>query len=59
MTAALGLGLLAVWAAMLAVSVSVTSRLRREAKLNAVLANNDSLTGLPNRGRFIDYSARC
>jgi diguanylate cyclase (GGDEF)-like protein len=53
-TAALGLGLIAVWAAMLAVSVSVTSRLRREAKLNAVLANNDSLTGLANRGRFME-----
>ena len=39
---------------MLAVSVSVTRRLRREAPLNAELANHDSLTGLPNRGRFIE-----
>jgi diguanylate cyclase len=51
-TMTLSLGLLAVWVALLAVSISVTRRLRREAKLNALLANNDALTGLPNRGRF-------
>jgi diguanylate cyclase len=51
-TLTLSLGLLAVWVALLAVSISVTRRLRREAKLNALLANNDALTGLPNRGRF-------
>jgi diguanylate cyclase (GGDEF)-like protein len=51
-TMTLSLGLLAVWAALLAVSISVTRRLRREAKVNAMLANNDALTGLPNRGRF-------
>ncbi len=53
-TVVLSLGLLAVWAALLAVSVSVTRRLRREARLNAVLANNDLLTGLPNRSRFVE-----
>ncbi len=51
--AALAIGLLVVWAAMLAVSVSVTRRLRREARINAVLANNDQLTGLANRSRFV------
>ena len=53
-TVVLSLGLLAVWAALLAVSVSVTRRLRREARLNAVLANNDQLTSLPNRSRFVE-----
>jgi diguanylate cyclase (GGDEF)-like protein len=45
-------GLLGLWLCLLAVSVSVTGRLRREARINAHLANNDVLTGLPNRGRF-------
>jgi diguanylate cyclase len=51
-TAALSLGLLGLWLCLLAVSVSVTGRLRREARINAQLANEDILTGLPNRGRF-------
>ena len=57
-TLTLSLGLLAVWAALLAVSVSVTRRLRREARINAVLANDDALTGLPNRGRFLRADQR-
>jgi diguanylate cyclase len=53
-TVVLSAGLLAVWAGLLAVSVSVTRRLRRESRLNAFLANNDVLTGLPNRIRFLE-----
>jgi diguanylate cyclase (GGDEF)-like protein len=57
-TVALSAGLLALWLSLLCVSVSVTGRLRREARRNAHLANDDALTGLPNRGQFAQLTAQ-
>jgi diguanylate cyclase len=37
---------------MFAISASVTRRLRRQSQLNALLAQYDTLTGLPNRSLF-------
>jgi diguanylate cyclase (GGDEF)-like protein len=46
------LGLLMLWLVLLAVSTSVTGRIRKASAANAHLATHDALTGLPNRGRF-------
>jgi diguanylate cyclase (GGDEF)-like protein len=51
-TITLGAGLLILWLVLMGVSASVTDRLRRQANLNARLAREDALTGLPNRARF-------
>jgi diguanylate cyclase (GGDEF)-like protein len=48
-------GLLGLWLTLLAISASVTSRLRRRSAENAYLARHDVLTGMPNRAQF----ARC
>lgn len=48
----LGAGLLTLWLVLMGVSASVTGRLRRQSNLNARLAREDALTGLPNRARF-------
>ena len=45
-------GLVLLWLSLLAVSVSVTGRLRRQSVANAFLARHDSLTGMPNRAHF-------
>ncbi len=45
-------GLLLVWFSLLAVSASVTKRLRRQSSTNAFLARHDTLTGMPNRAQF-------
>ena len=45
-------GLLLVWFCLLAVSASVTKRLRRQSSTNAFLARHDTLTGMPNRAQF-------
>ena len=45
-------GLLLVWFSLLAVSASVTRRLRRQSSTNAFLARHDTLTGMPNRAQF-------
>ena len=55
-TSALGVGLGLLWLSMLAVSTSVTRRLRRQAAANAFLASHDSLTGMPNRARFAEQA---
>ena len=46
------IGLGALYLALFAISASVTRRLRRQSKLNAHLAEYDTLTGLPNRSLF-------
>jgi diguanylate cyclase len=45
-------GLGALYLALFAISTSVNGRLRRQSKLNAHLAEYDTLTGLPNRSLF-------
>jgi diguanylate cyclase (GGDEF)-like protein len=45
-------GLARLWLCLLAVSASVTRRLRRQAAANAFLASHDALTRMPNRTRF-------
>jgi diguanylate cyclase (GGDEF)-like protein len=45
-------GLLALWAVLMAITSSVTSRLRRQVAATAFLAGHDPLTGLPNRVTF-------
>jgi diguanylate cyclase (GGDEF)-like protein len=45
-------GLFVVWGCLLAVSASVTKRLRRQSTTNAFLARHDTLTGMPNRSQF-------
>ncbi len=55
---ALSGGLLLLWLSMLAVSASVTRRLRRQSVANAFLARHDSLTGLPNRAHFAERATR-
>ncbi len=46
------IGLGALYLALFAISASVNGRLRRQSKLNAHLAEYDTLTGLPNRSLF-------
>ncbi|MCU1587527.1 MAG: Phytochrome-like protein cph2 [Frankiales bacterium] len=53
----LGVGLLLLWLALLAVSASATRRLRRSAQQNAFLATHDALTELPNREAFLELAA--
>jgi len=48
----LGAGLVALWAALAAITASVMGRLRGAAERNAYLADHDALTGLPNRALF-------
>jgi diguanylate cyclase (GGDEF)-like protein len=48
----LALGLAALWLVMFLIAVSVSRGLRRQARLNAFLAEHDALTGLPNRTQF-------
>lgn len=56
-TVALTTGLLALWLVLLAISMSVTGRLRRQVSLNARLAREDILTGRPNRAQFMERLA--
>ncbi|MFL6099556.1 MAG: putative bifunctional diguanylate cyclase/phosphodiesterase [Actinomycetales bacterium] len=51
-------GLLLLWLSLLAVSMSVTRRLRRQSQANAYLARHDALTGMPNRSHFADRAAQ-
>jgi diguanylate cyclase (GGDEF)-like protein len=51
-------GLVLLWLSMLAVSVSVTRRLRRQSVANAFLARHDPLTGMPNRAHFSERATR-
>src|SRR4051794_29115541 len=46
------IGLVALWAVLLGVTVSVTRRLRRQVAATAFLAGHDPLTELPNRVGF-------
>jgi diguanylate cyclase len=48
----LGVGLAALYLALFAITASVSRGLRREAALNAFLAEHDPLTELPNRTQF-------
>ena len=52
--ATLSAGLLVLWLVLLAISASVTGRLRRVARVNARMAREDLLTGLPNRTQFTE-----
>ena len=54
----LGVGLLALWLSLLAVSASVSRRLRRQVALNKFLAEHDALTGMPNRVQFAERATR-
>jgi diguanylate cyclase len=49
----LGIGLAALYLLLFAITASVSRRLRREAALNAFLAQHDTLTELPNRVQFL------
>jgi diguanylate cyclase len=51
-------GLLLLWLSLLAVSMSVTRRLRRQSQVNAYLARHDALTGMPNRSHFADRATQ-
>ncbi len=53
-TTVLGVGLLVLWLLLLAVTGSVTRRLRRQVAANAFLAMHDALTGMPNRAQFTE-----
>jgi diguanylate cyclase (GGDEF)-like protein len=48
----LGVGLLVLYLGLFAITASVSGALRREAALNAFLAEHDALTELPNRSLF-------
>jgi diguanylate cyclase len=49
----LGIGLAGLYLLLLAVGLSVTRGLRREAAVNSFQAHHDALTGLPNRTLFL------
>jgi diguanylate cyclase (GGDEF)-like protein len=49
----LAAGLVGLYLLLLAITVSVTRRLRKEAEVNAFLAHHDTLTDLPNRAQFL------
>jgi diguanylate cyclase (GGDEF)-like protein len=49
----LGLGLVALYLLLFTITASVSRRLRREAAINAFLAQHDTLTELPNRVQFV------
>jgi diguanylate cyclase (GGDEF)-like protein len=53
----MGAGLLLLWAALFAISASVSRRLRRQVAANAFLAEHDPLTELPNRTVFRQRAA--
>jgi diguanylate cyclase (GGDEF)-like protein len=48
----LAIGLIALYLALFAISMSVSRRLRQQLRLNTYLAEHDSLTDLPNRTAF-------
>ena len=48
----LGVGLAGLYLLLFAITASVSRRLRREAGINAFLAQHDTLTELPNRAQF-------
>jgi diguanylate cyclase len=50
----LGIGLVALWIVLFAITLSVSRGLRRELNTNAFLATHDTLTGLPNRRLFLE-----
>ena len=50
----LGIGLLALWAAMYRIAAGASRALRRQSDHNAHQARHDSLTGLPNRHAFYE-----
>jgi diguanylate cyclase (GGDEF)-like protein len=50
----LGIGLLALWAAMYRIAAGASRTLRRQSAHNAHQARHDSLTGLPNRHAFYE-----
>jgi diguanylate cyclase (GGDEF)-like protein len=49
----LGVGLVALYMLLFTITASVSRRLRREAAINAFLAQHDTLTELPNRVQFL------
>jgi diguanylate cyclase (GGDEF)-like protein len=49
----LGIGLVGLYVLLFAITASVSRRLRREAAINAFLAQHDTLTELPNRVQFL------
>ncbi|UQX88094.1 bifunctional diguanylate cyclase/phosphodiesterase [Jatrophihabitans telluris] len=57
LTVALLAGLALLWVCLLAVSVSVTRKLRRQSAANGFLASHDALTGMPNRSQFGERAA--
>jgi diguanylate cyclase (GGDEF)-like protein len=54
----LGVGLLALWAALFRIAWGSSRRLREQVAENEHLANHDPLTGLPNRSLFRAAAAR-
>ncbi|MEP7368204.1 MAG: bifunctional diguanylate cyclase/phosphodiesterase [Dermatophilaceae bacterium] len=55
---ALGAGLFTLWLVLLLVSEAVADLLRHQSNVNARLAREDALTGLPNRARFTEQVTR-
>lgn len=49
----LGLGLVGLYLLLFSITASVSRRLRREAAINAFMAQHDTLTELPNRIQFL------